>query len=73
MVEEGISTVYTEYPFAREGLYLAAERMARTARRGIWGGKKATQRVVGLRHDWAKGRQARLGQTPPDYLLEDHP
>lgn len=29
MIEAGMSMVYTEFPFAREGQYLEAERKAR--------------------------------------------
>lgn len=69
MVEEGISMVYTEFPFSREALYLTSEHLAREVRRGIWGGKKSFKRIVGLRHDWAAARVER-GLPPPAEELE---
>jgi endonuclease YncB( thermonuclease family) len=73
MVEEGVSMVYTEYPFERESDYLTAEWMARENRAGIWGGKKATRRIEALRRQWAAARKDRTGQSPPDYLIAEQP
>ena len=73
MVEEGIAMVYTEFPFARETVMLTAERMARRAGRGVWGGRKAVARIMAYRQDWAAHRQKRTGVAPPDYLLSETP
>lgn len=71
MVEQGLSMVYTEFPFAREATYSNRERNAREARLGIWGGDKAVARIRGLRATWARTRKERFGQPPPDALLWD--
>ena len=68
MIEEGVATVYTEYPFGRESSYLTSEEMARAAGRGVWGSKHAVQRIRALRKQWAASRLARTGQLPVDDL-----
>ncbi|OGQ81847.1 MAG: hypothetical protein A2289_03440 [Deltaproteobacteria bacterium RIFOXYA12_FULL_58_15] len=69
MVEQGVSMVLTEYPFARETDYLITESLARSRREGIWRVHKATTRIEALRREWAKAREKRTGKLPPDYLL----
>jgi endonuclease YncB( thermonuclease family) len=69
MVEEGISMVYTEFPFAREAVYMSRENLARSSRRGLWGGAKATMRIKGLRRQWAEQRVGRGAQKPIDPVL----
>jgi endonuclease YncB( thermonuclease family) len=71
MVEEGISMVYTEYATDMESVYLSTEIAARSARRGIWGVKKATARILGLRQQWSSLRQQRTGHAPIDPMLMD--
>jgi endonuclease YncB( thermonuclease family) len=68
MIEEGVTAVYTEYAFAREATYLTSEEMARSARRGVWGSKRAVQRIRALRKQWGAARLARTGQVPVDDL-----
>jgi len=73
MVEEGWAVVYTEYPFAREGAYLAAETMARAKGRSLWGLKPASDLVRGLRRQWLETRRARGGAAPADALMAETP
>ena len=68
MIEEGVTTVYTEYAFGREASYLTAEELARSAGRGVWGSKRALLRIRALRKQWAAARLARTGQAPVDDL-----
>jgi len=68
MIEEGVAMVYTEYPFSREAPYLSSETLARTAKRGIWGGPRAVARISGLREDWGRSRRHRTGTPFADPL-----
>jgi endonuclease YncB( thermonuclease family) len=68
MIEEGVTSVYSEYGFAREATYLTSEEMAREAGRGVWGSKRAVQRIRALRKQWSAARLKRTGQAPVDDL-----
>lgn len=70
MIAEGVSMAYTEFATARERDYLMAELQPRKTRIGIWGGRKAFARILGLRREWSNAREAR-GQSPVDPLLEE--
>ncbi len=69
LVDEGWAVVYTEYPFAREGDYFAAEARARAERRNIWVLAPAADAVLGLRKQWAAARRAGARPMIADPLL----
>jgi endonuclease YncB( thermonuclease family) len=66
LIAEGFVLVYTEYPFAREKDYLAAEAEARAAKKGIWADSVALKTLVGLRKLW---REARAGAVDDPLLV----
>lgn len=70
MIAEGVSMAYTQFATARERDYLMAELQPRKTRVGIWGGRKASARILGLRRQWYNSREAR-GEPPVDPLLEE--
>lgn len=54
MVVNGLTPVFTKYPFSRSKHYLAAERVARDARAGIWGDPALTRRSLELKKVWER-------------------
>lgn len=69
LLERGLALVYTEFPFAREQDYLAAEREARDAGTDLWGNATLVKLAKGLRRQWADARQAATGSALADPLL----
>jgi len=55
MVAEGLSLVYTKYPFSRVNRYLRAQRAAREAKKGIWGNARLEKRAIELQRLWTSG------------------
>jgi endonuclease YncB( thermonuclease family) len=56
MVENGLSIVYTRYPFPRIEEYLHSERISRNARKGLWAVPAAAERSMMLKKLWKKGK-----------------
>jgi endonuclease YncB( thermonuclease family) len=69
LIVEGVGSAYTEYSFSREADYIAAEAEARAQARGIWSGKRPTNRIVALRETWAAVRSRGSGKALTDPLL----
>ena len=57
MVEDGLTVVYTQFPHAREDVYLGAETRATRERRGVWADERAVQRIDALKALWQERRQ----------------
>lgn len=64
LIAEGVTLVYTEYPFEREAAYLEVEAQARSGKRGLWGEPKAHKWIRGLRQQWAENRKDRGFEDP---------
>jgi endonuclease YncB( thermonuclease family) len=69
LVAQGWAVVYTEFPFAREQDYLAAETPARVSGRNLWGLRPAADLVRGLRRQWLEARIAHGAAPLTDALL----
>lgn len=71
LVTNGLSMVYTEYPFEREELYLKAEAFARDAKKNLWERDEPRALVKGLREQWRRFRSERGMPLIPDPILAD--
>lgn len=69
LIEEGLVIAYTEFPFAREADYLAAEKKARDDKRLLWNQQGLTTIAQGLRRQWADARRGRNQAPAADPLL----
>jgi len=56
MIQNGLSIVYTRYPFPRIEEYLHIERIAVREKKGLWGVPAAAGRAVMLKNLWKKGK-----------------
>jgi len=54
MVANGLALTFTRYPFSRMKRYLAAERLARDERTGLWGDPALARRARDLQKVWER-------------------
>ena len=55
MVADGLSIVFTRYPFPRMDEYLNSENKAIRAKKGLWNVPAAAERSLMLKKIWQKG------------------
>lgn len=56
MVDNGLTLVYTKYPFSRMAEYLRHENGAMAAKQGLWGNPVVANRSIQLKQIWDQGR-----------------
>ena len=71
LLEAGVATVYTEFPFGREKAYFEAEAVAREAKKELWSDAHARPLLFGLRKQWASFRDYHSDGHIADPVLQD--
>ncbi len=57
LVREGMTLVYTRYPFPEMATYLKEQEVARAERRGLWADPRMVTRADGLAREWSTRRK----------------